>query len=121
MPLLLGLLLGEAFRDLHALAGTLLDLGVLGALLWGVYRLTRVLDERLAEWAAKTESRLDDLAAAPLGKSLRVVVPVVGVIFALPILDLPVRYTGPVTTATSIMLIGRMIRVLVGVFAASAV
>jgi small-conductance mechanosensitive channel len=111
--------LGEAFRDLHALAGTLLALGVLGALFWGLYRLTRVLDERLAEWAAKTESRLDDLVTALLGKSLRVVVPVMGVTFALPILALPVRYAGPVTTATSIMLIGALAVILfqaVGVF-----
>jgi hypothetical protein len=119
MPLLLGLRLGEGFRDLYALAGTLLDLGVLGALFWGVYRLTRVLDERLAEWAAKTESRLDDLAAALLGKSLRVVVPVMGVTFALPILNLPVRYTEHVKTATSILLIGAIAVILfqaVGVF-----
>jgi hypothetical protein len=112
MPLLLGLRLGEAFRDLHALAGTLLTLGVLGALFWGVYRLTRVLDERLAGWAAKTESRLDDLVTALLGKSLRVVVPVMGVTFALPILDLPDRYAGPVTTATSILLIGALALIL---------
>ena len=119
MPLLLGLRLGESFRDLYALAGTLLELGVLGALTWGVYRLTRVLDERLAAWAAKTESHLDDMAAALLGKILRVVVPVGGVIFALPILDLPDRYTGPVTTATSILLIGAIAVILfqaVGVF-----
>ena len=102
------LLPGKSFRGLHALAGTLLELGVLGALVWGVYRLTRVLDKRLAEWAAKTESHLDDLAAALLGKILRVVAPVLGVIFALPILDLPARFTGTVTTATSILLIGAL-------------
>jgi small-conductance mechanosensitive channel len=119
MPLLLGLRPGQAFRDLYALVGTLLDLGVFGAFFWGVDRLTRVLDERLAEWAAKTGGRLDKLATALVGKSLRVVVPVVGVIFALPILDLPVRYTGPVTTATSILLIGALAVILfqaVGVF-----
>ena len=118
-PLLLGLRLGESFRDLHALAGTLLDLGVVGSFVWGAYRLTRVLDEQLAGWAAKTESRLDDLAAALLGKILRVAVPVMGVIFALPILDLPDRYARPVTTATSILLIGGLSVILlqsVGVF-----
>jgi small-conductance mechanosensitive channel len=119
MPLLLGLRLGEAFRDLHALAGTLLALGVVGAVFWGAYRLTRVLEERMTAWAAKTESRLDDLAVALLGKGLRVVVPVMGVILALPILGLPVRYAGPVTTATSILLIGALAVILfqaVGVF-----
>jgi small-conductance mechanosensitive channel len=119
MPLLLRLGPGEASRALYAFADTLLDLGVFGALFWGVSRLARVLDERLAEWAAKSESRLDQLACALLGKSLRVAIPVMGVIFALPILNLPVRYTGPVTTATSTLLIGALAVILfqaVGVF-----
>ncbi len=40
------------------------------------------------------DSKLDDLFVPLLGKSLRVIVPVVGIIFALPILGLPPEYAG---------------------------
>ena len=40
-----------------------------------------------------------------LGKSLRVIVPVVGIIFALPILNLPPEYSGVLAKGTSILLI----------------
>ena len=56
-------------------------------------------------WAAKTESKFDDLFVPLLGKSLRVIVPVVGIIFALPILGLPPEYAGVVGKGTSILLI----------------
>ena len=63
------------------------------------------LEARLAAWAAKTESKLDDLFVPLVGKSLRVIVPVVGIIFALPVLDLPPEYAGILAKGTSILLI----------------
>ena len=52
------------------------------------------VEARLAALTAKTESKLDDLFVPLVGKSLRVIVPVVGVIFALPIFNLPPEYAG---------------------------
>jgi small-conductance mechanosensitive channel len=83
----------------------LVDLGVFAALFWLFFRLTRVLETRLAAWAAKTGSALDQLFVPLLGKCLRVMVPVVGIILALPVLGLPVEYSGLVAKGTSILLI----------------
>ena len=74
-------------------------------LFWLFFRFTHVLEARLAALAAKTESKLDDLFVPLVGKSLRVIVPVVGIIFALPILDLPPEYAGILAKGTSILLI----------------
>jgi small-conductance mechanosensitive channel len=83
----------------------LVDLGVFAVLFWLFFRLTRVLETRLAAWAAKTGSKLDQLFVPLLGKCLRVIVPVVGVILALPVLGLPPEYAGLVAKGTSILLI----------------
>jgi small-conductance mechanosensitive channel len=83
----------------------LVDLGVFAALFWLFFRLTRVLETRLAAWAAKTGSALDQLFVPLLGKCLRVMVPVVGIILALPVLGLPQEYAGLVAKGTSILLI----------------
>jgi hypothetical protein len=50
-------------------------------------------------------SKLDQLFVPLLGKCLRVMVPVVGVILALPVLGLPAQYAGLVAKGTSILLI----------------
>ena len=87
------------------LFGTLFDLGVFAVLFWLFFRFTHVLETQLAAWAAKSSSKLDDLFVPLIGKSLRIVVPVVGVIFALPILGLPPEFAGVVGQGTSILLI----------------
>jgi small-conductance mechanosensitive channel len=74
-------------------------------LFWLFFRFTHVLEARLAAWAAKTESKLDDLFVPLIGKSLRIIVPVVGIIFALPILNLPAEYAGVLAKGSSILLI----------------
>jgi small-conductance mechanosensitive channel len=83
----------------------LVDLGVFVVMFWLFFRLTRLLDARLAAWAATTGSKLDELFVPLVGKGLRVMVPVVGIILALPVLGLPPNYAGLVSKATSILLI----------------
>ncbi len=154
---------GGAGAPLPEIVDRLLDLGLFAAFVWSMQRGTHVLDRWLEAWAAKTENRLDDVIAMLLGRSLRIVVPVLGVIFALPILGLPARYAGFVAKGTSVLLtaaiawalfqavgvserallarfdldaqdnlharkvytqvhvMGRMIRVVIGVFAAASV
>jgi small-conductance mechanosensitive channel len=92
----------DAFRQF---SGKVFDLGVFAVLFWLFYRFTRVLEARLAALAARTESKLDDLFVPLIGRGLRVIVPVVGIIFALPILNLPAEYAGILSRGTSILLI----------------
>ena len=160
---LLGRAPGAVGSPIRGIADRLLDLGLFAALVWSAQRGTHVLDRWLEAWAATTKSRLDDVIAMLLGRSLRIVVPVLGVIFALPILALPARFSGLVAKGTSVLLIaaiawalfeavgvserallarfdldakdnlrarqvytqvhvmGRMVRVVIGVFAAASV
>jgi small-conductance mechanosensitive channel len=89
----------------HRDLSKLVDLAVFAVLLWLFIRLTRVLDAWLAAWASKTGSKLDELFVPLAGKALRIIVPVVGVILALPVLGLAPEYAGVVSKGTSILLI----------------
>jgi small-conductance mechanosensitive channel len=84
----------------------LLDLGGFIVLLWLFIGLTHLLERRLAALAAKTKSNFDDLLVPLAGKSLRVIIPVMGIIFALPILNLPPQYADVVSKGSSMLIIG---------------
>lgn len=105
-PLFLKLFGDEASNPLRELADRLFDLGIFAVLFWLFFRLTRVLESRLSDWAKKTDSKLDDLLVPLLGRSLRVIVPVVGLIFALPVIGLPPQYAGILAKGSSILIIG---------------
>ena len=83
----------------------LLNLGIFAATFWFCFRFTRVLEARLSAWATRTSSRLDDLLVPLLGRGLRLILPVLAVIFALPILGLPPAYAGMAAKGSSILLI----------------
>jgi len=104
-PLLLKLKPDEGLNVVREFFDKAFDLGVFAVLFWLFFRFTRVLEARLALWASKTSSKLDDLFVPLIGKSLRVIVPVVGIIFALPILGLPAEYAGVLAKGSSILLI----------------
>jgi small-conductance mechanosensitive channel len=105
-PLLMTLKPAQGLEVIGAFCSTMFDLGVFAVLFWAFFRFTHVLDARLALWAAHTSSKLDGLLLPLLGKSLRVIVPVLGIIFALPILNLSPAYAVVVARGTSILLIG---------------
>lgn len=104
-PLLSKLPPDEGLHVVREFFDKLFDLGVFAVVFWLFFRFTRVLELRLAAFAAKTESKLDDLFVPLVGKSLRVIVPVVGIILALPLLGLPAEYAGLLAKGTSILLI----------------
>jgi len=83
----------------------LCDAGLFAAICWLFFRLTRVLEAWLVASAAKSKSKIDNLVAPLVGRSLRVILPVVGVIFALPVVGLPSDWAGVVAKASSIMVI----------------
>lgn len=64
------------------------DLGIFIVLLWAVFRFTRVLEAVLAHFAKRSASKLDDLLVPLLGRTLRIIVPILGVILGLPLIGL---------------------------------
>ena len=86
--------------------------GAFTIIVWLIYRLTHVLELWLTGWARHTQTRLDDLVLPLLGRSARVMLPVLGAILALPILELPDRFAGFATRATSILFIGAVAAIL---------
>ena len=105
MPLLLKLPPDEGLQVVRVLFDKLFDLGVFVAVFWLFFRFTHVLEARLEIWAKRTDSKIDDLLVPLLGRSLRVILPVVGIIFALPLLGLPPEYATVLGKGTSILLI----------------
>ena len=89
----------------RALAGGAIDLCAFALVFWFLFRATRGLDDRLSQWFSRTPGKLDDLLLRLIGKSLRVMVPVLGVVLALPILRLPADYADAVGKGTSILMI----------------
>jgi small-conductance mechanosensitive channel len=84
---------------------TLLNLGIFAVAFWFCFRFTRVLEARMSAWAAHTSGRLDDLLVPLLARGLRVILPVLAIIFALPILGLPPAYAGIAGKGSSVLLI----------------
>jgi small-conductance mechanosensitive channel len=94
--------------SLQALARLLFDLALFVIVFWLAVRLTRVLHERLMRWAARTGNTVDDFVLPLIGGSLRIAVPVIGVILALPLLHLPSRLDAAMGKFTSILLIAAL-------------
>jgi small-conductance mechanosensitive channel len=88
-------------RALDAFVG----LGMFVAVFWLFYRLTRVLEVWLLSLARWNQNKLFSLFVPLLGRSLRVMIPVVGVLFALPVLGLPSEYATVLGHASSILII----------------
>ena len=96
----------EGASPARRLFDKLFDLGVFAVLFWLSFRFTRVIEARLGAWARGTTSHLDDLVAPLLGRTLRIVLPIVGLILALPIIGLPPAYAGVVAKGSSVLIIG---------------
>ena len=105
VPLLQRLPDNASIRFLAQLLDRGLDLGAFVACIWLFYRFTYVLEARLGHWAKRTESALDDMFVPLLGRGLRITVPVMGVIFGLPLLGLPTRLDAVLARGSSILLI----------------
>lgn len=103
--MLIATLPAQAARELLGALGRALDLTTFAVLFWFFFRCIHVLETQLQEWVSATPSRLDDLLVPLVGRSLRVAVPILGVIFGLPLLDLPSRYAVVVSKGTAILLI----------------
>ncbi|MGO8696426.1 MAG: mechanosensitive ion channel family protein [Limisphaerales bacterium] len=103
--LLMKLSAGAAVERAAVLIDNAFCLGLFGALFWLFFRLTRVLEALLVAWAAKGKSKLDLVVAPLIARSFRVILPVVGIIFALPVIGLPQNWAGIVAKGSSILVI----------------
>ncbi|HEX7651953.1 MAG TPA: mechanosensitive ion channel domain-containing protein [Verrucomicrobiae bacterium] len=83
----------------------ILALGLFTVLGWTIYGLTRILETQLPLWLGQGRNRWDHLLLPLLGRALRIFLPVIGIIFALPILGLPPEFAGITAKGTGMLLI----------------
>lgn len=96
----------SANAEAQRLFDNLLDIALVILVCWLFLRLTGALEARLAQWAAKSQSKLDDILVPLIGKTLRVLVPVIAIILMLPLVGLPAAYNGLIAKASSLLIIG---------------
>lgn len=105
-PLLLHLEPARLAQSLQQFLVRVFDIGVFICVIWFFYRFTRVVEAGLNAWSAQSKSKVDDLLIPLLGKSIRILVPVLAVILALPLIGLPPAYSGLVNKVSSMLIIG---------------
>ena len=67
--------------------------GWIVALLWLVFRAIRAVEKRMRLWAERTRSLPTKILVPIIGQSLRLSVPLLGIILLLPLLKLPENWT----------------------------
>lgn len=82
------------------------NFGLFIALLWAAVRFVRVLEAALAYFARRSSTGLDDLLVPLVGRTLRVVVPVLGIILGLPLIGLSTAFGEVVSRISGILIIG---------------
>jgi small-conductance mechanosensitive channel len=105
MPIVTGIV-GRPTRVFWA--GTLtaiLYAGWIIALLWLIFRAIRAVEKRMNLWAERTNSLLGKVIVPILGHTLRLAVPLLGIILLLPLLKLPENWTWVTQKGFGILLI----------------
>jgi small-conductance mechanosensitive channel len=87
-----------------ALTGVLYA-GWIIALLWLIFRAIRAVEKRMNLWAERTNSLLGKVIVPILGHTLRLLVPLLGIILLLPLLKLPENWIWVTQKAFGIFLI----------------
>jgi small-conductance mechanosensitive channel len=64
--------------------------GLVIALFWLLFRMIKVVESQLQRWTGGTESKWDDVLAVVTIRAVRLIVPLLGIIFVVPTLDLSV-------------------------------
>ena len=86
--------------------GNLLTLGLFACVFWLFFRMTWVIESGLQRWSTRSDTRIDDLLVPSVGRSLRVIIPVLGLILGLPLLGLPAEYGFVLRKLSSVLIIG---------------
>jgi small-conductance mechanosensitive channel len=79
--------------------------GPIIALLWLVFRAIRAIEKRMHIWAKRTGSLIDKVIIPIIGDTLRLAVPLLGVILLLPLFRLPENWTWVTEKGFGILLI----------------
>ena len=67
----------------HTVAQKVTVIGGTVGLFWFIYLLVNLLDARLNRWAASTDSKIDDVLAPLVGKTLRIFIVIIGAMLIL--------------------------------------
>lgn len=81
------------------------DLGGLLILVWFIFRMIGVIDIRLCQRAARSGSKWDDILAPLVGRTLRLILPLVALILALPLFRFPPESQLLVRNGLSVLII----------------
>src|SRR5438552_11199435 len=105
MPIVTGIV-GRPTRLFWAGALTaILYAGWIIAVLWLIFRAIRAVEKRMNLWAERTNSLLGKVIVPILGHTLRLAVPLLGIILLLPLLKLPEDWAWVVQKGFGILLI----------------
>ena len=105
MPIATGII-GQPSRIFWVdLLTAILYAGPIVALLWLVFRAIRAIEKRMHIWAKRTGSVIDKVIIPIIGDTLRLAVPMLGVILLLPLFRLPENWTWVTEKGFGILLI----------------
>src|SRR6266446_3558815 len=105
MPIVTGIV-GRPTRLFWAGALTaILYAGWIMAVLWLIFRAIRAVEKRMNLWAERTNSLLGNVIVPILGHTLRLALPLLGIILLLPLLKLPENWIWVTQKAFGIFLI----------------
>jgi small-conductance mechanosensitive channel len=105
MPIVTGIV-GRPTRVFWARVLTaILYAGWIIALLWLIWRIILAIEKRMRLWAERTESLLGRVTVPILAHTLRMLVPLIGIILLLPLLRLPENWTWVTQKGFGILLI----------------
>ena len=104
-PLLLKLWNGDFLRQAEHIIDEVFSAAIFCALIWLCFRLARVLEARLAQWVVKVPNRHAQFLVPLFGRSLRVLLPLLLIVFTLPLFDFPLRFESAFARGSSILII----------------
>jgi small-conductance mechanosensitive channel len=106
MPLLLKWNAAAESHPVRRFFDTAFNVGVFIAVLWAAFRFTRVLEALFTHFARRANTRLGDLLVPLVGKTLRVLVPILGIILGLPLIGLSTASSSVVSKISGLLIIG---------------
>jgi small-conductance mechanosensitive channel len=105
MPIATGII-GRPTRIFYvSILTAILYAGWIIALLWLMFRAILAIEKRMRMWAERTSSLLGKVTVPILGHTLRMAVPLLGIILLLPLLKLPENWTWVTQKGFGILLI----------------
>ena len=84
-PLLLKLWSGDLLKQIESVLDKIFSAAIFIGLLWLCFRVAQIVEARLTVWAQKIPGRAAKFVVPLFGRSLRVMLPVLVIVFALPI------------------------------------